>query len=565
MLTSAAFGQIQYTQEVVDACIPFVNGAGNYANNCYLSGLHNMAPNTCYHVRQSRINDGSVNTQYINDNAQDTWWWKTTTCATKVINVPVPGTYTLDPKCVEFHNGSGNYTANCYNSGLYNMQSGKCYEVNPARIADGTLPQTGSMNNNAADAWWWVEAECYNLVPIPNPNVLPGICNTNPSDATCQAFCTANPSDAFCVSNFCSVYPADPSCAVPSLCSNPADQACQNFCALNPDDNICGNTCLVDLNSAVCQNFCSLHAQDPRCQPPTPPTTRPNECVTDPNGSVCQAFCAANPTDGACDPTFCVNNPNDPNCFDKCINFVNGAGNYRQHCYKSGLENMQSGKCYRPNPARGNQIPVTGHMNNNAADGWWWVQTPCEKEFITPRNPGSWSLGSEKCVTFHNGSGHYVDHCYKSGLQNMAANKCYEVNPARKPSPYGDGSVPTYGHMNDDASNGWWWVETLCRDTIPARAGHPAPVYEGKVAPKAAPTLGEAEISLDNTTLSVTSTVADTKMLRVFDMNGKLLHSESFSGLAKDVDFAKFAGKGVLLVRITSGNKLVAMKKVSIR
>ena len=273
----------------------------------------------------------------------------------------------------------------------------------------------------------------------------------------------------------------------------------------------------------------------------------------------------ANPTDGACDPNFCVNNPNDPNCFDKCIDFVNGAGNYRQHCYKSGLENMQSGKCYKPNPARGNQIPVTGHMNNNAADGWWWVQTPCEKEFITPRNPGSWYLGSEKCVTFHNGSGHYVDHCYKSGLQNMAANKCYEVNPARKPSPYGDGSVPTYGHMNDDASNGWWWVETLCRDTIPARAGHPAPVYEGKVAPKAASTLGEAEISLDNTTLSVTSTVADAKMLRVFDMNGKLLHSESFNGMAKDVDFAKFAGKGVLLVRITSGNKLVAMKKVSIR
>ena len=540
MLTSAAFGQIQYTQVEVDACIPFVNGVGHYAENCYISGLKNMAPNTCYKVRQSRINDGSVpTTGHMNDDAADTWWWKTTACAKKFVSVPVPGTYTLDPKCVEFHNGSGNYTANCYNSGLLNMAENKCYTVNPDRKpypeGDGTVPQTGHMNNNAQDAWWWVETECYNLIPVPQTSAC-----SNPSDPACLAACRANPS---------------------------YDQACESvICTNDAYDAYCSNRCLVDRNSVGCMAFCAAVPTASVCQT-TPPVTNPTQesCLFDPDGQDCQNFCAANPADGACDPNFCVNNPNDPNCFDKCINFVNGDGHYRQHCYKSGLENMQSGKCYMPNPARGNQIPVTGHMNNNAADGWWWVQTACEKEYIIPRTPGSWSLGSEKCVTFHNGSGNYTANCYKSGLQHMAANKCYKVNPARKPYPDGDGSVPTYGHMNDDASDGWWWVETLCRDTIPARPGEPTPVFEGKVAPKAAPTLGEAEISLDNTTLSVTSTVADTKMLRVFDMNGKLLHSESFSGMAKDVDFAKFAGKGVLLVRITSGNKLVAMKKVSIR
>ena len=540
MLTSAAFGQIQYTQVEVDACIPFVNGVGHYAENCYISGLKNMAPNTCYKVRQSRINDGSVpTTGHMNDDAADTWWWKTTACATKFVSVPVPGTYTLDPKCVEFHNGSGNYTANCYNSGLLNMAENKCYTVNPDRKpypeGDGTVPQTGHMNNNAQDAWWWVETECYNLIPVPQTSAC-----SNPSDPACLAACMA---DATAYSN----------------CS-------EALCLVDPlDVTVCRSACSINSQGAACQAFCAVNPNAPECQNPVTPTTRPNECVTAPNGSVCQAFCATNPTDGACDPTFCVNNPNDPNCFDKCIDFVNGAGNYRQHCYKSGLENMQSGKCYKPNPARGNQIPVTGHMNNNAADAWWWVQTPCEKEFIAPRNPGSWTLGPEKCIHFVNGSGHYVDNCYSSGLKHMTANKCYAVNPARGYQPNGDGSAVTQGHINEYADNPWWWVETLCRDTIPARPGEPTPVFEGKVAPKAAPTLGEAEISLDNTTLSVSSTVADAKMLRVFDMNGKLLHSESFNGMAKDVDFAKFAGKGVLLVRITSGDKLVAMKKVSIR
>lgn len=580
MLASAAFGQISYTPGTAEGCIPFVNGSGNYANNCYISGLHNMAPNTCYHVRQSRINDGSVNTQYINDNAADTWWWKTTDCVKVPIQVPVQGTYTLDPKCVQFHNGSGHYADNCYNSGLINMDEDKCYAVNPARIADGSLPQNAHMNNNAHDTWWWVEAECYNLVPV----YPPSICNTAPSDPQCQSFCTGLPVNQFCQDNFCSVFPG--SCGGPTpVCNDITDPNCALACAADPtvssncsaalcyDDpdnaTICRPVCAVDRHGTACEAFCTRNPTDPACNGSgTTPVTTPTQedCLVDPLGQNCQDFCTAHPGDGACDANYCASNPNDPNCFDKCLNFVNGAGNYRQHCYKSGLENMQPGKCYKPNPARGNQIPVTGHMNNNAADGWWWVQTTCEKEYIIPRV--NWTLDVSKCVAFVHGSGNYVGKCFNSGLQNMPANnvaqnKCYKVNPDRVT----DGSAYTQ-YINNNAADLWWWVETLCQDTLPARAPRPAPVFEGKVAPKAvqaAPALGESEISVDNTTLSVTSTIADTKMLRVFDMNGKLLHSESFSGLAKDVDFAKFAGKGILLVRITSGNKLVAMKKVSIR
>ena len=571
MLASAAFAEIQYEEQWVDGCIPFVNGAGHYADNCYISGLQNMAPNTCYKVRQSRINDGSVpQTGHMNNNAADTWWWKTTECTQVKILVPIPGTYDLVPNCVEFQNGFGNFANKCYSSGLYNMSANTCYTVNPDRIADGSLPQTGYMNNNAADAWWWIETNCNTIVPLDPPT----ICNTTPNDGACKSFCMSSPNNSFCVSNFCSVFDTDPSCTGPSVCSDPSDPACLAACSADPnydskcqeafciaiplDVGACGAACSVNPYGEACQNHCALVPNDPAC-PTTPATTATQEaCLLDPDGADCQAFCTANPNDGACKADYCVDNPNDPNCFDKCINFVQGKGGYGDNCYKSGLLNMD-GKCYTMNPAR---APAPQNINNNAADGWWWVETACEKEYIIPRV--NWSLQPKGCVPFVNGFGNFANKCYSSGLLNMAENnvaenKCYEVNPDR----IADGSLPQFGYMNNNAADAWWWVETLCADTVPPRP------FEGKVAPKAAPkaapVLGESQISVDNTTLSVTSTVADTKMLRVFDMNGKLLHSESFSGMAKDVDFAKFAGKGVLLVRITSGNKLVGMKKVSIR
>lgn len=59
------------------ACIAFVNGTGSYGSNCYKSGLLNMAANTCYIMNSAR---GTAPT-WINNNATDTYWWSTTSCA----------------------------------------------------------------------------------------------------------------------------------------------------------------------------------------------------------------------------------------------------------------------------------------------------------------------------------------------------------------------------------------------------------------------------------------------------------------------------------------------------
>ena len=62
-----------------------------------------------------------------------------------------------------------------YSSGLYNMEPGKCYSLNPAR---GT--QHGWINTNAQDSWWWREVDCETGDKVDNNRV--GACPGFPLD-----------------------------------------------------------------------------------------------------------------------------------------------------------------------------------------------------------------------------------------------------------------------------------------------------------------------------------------------------------------------------------------------
>lgn len=59
----------------------------------------------------------------------------------------------------------------------------------------------------------------------------------------------------------------------------------------------------------------------------------------------------------------------------------------------------------------------------------------------------------ETCGEFVNGVGGYGEHCYSSGLSNMAVSTCYTLNPDR-------GTPPAW--INADASDAFWWRETPC-------------------------------------------------------------------------------------------------------
>lgn len=59
-----------------------------------------------------------------------------------------------------------------------------------------------------------------------------------------------------------------------------------------------------------------------------------------------------------------------------CIAFENGLGHYGEHCYKSGLLNMEAGACYTMNPDRSNDNPQW--INNIATETWWWKKVSCD-------------------------------------------------------------------------------------------------------------------------------------------------------------------------------------------
>ena len=142
-----------------------------------------------------------------------------------------------------------------------------------------------------------------------------------------------------------------------------------------------------------------------------------------------------------------------------CIAFVNGVYGYNEHCYNSGLEEMAEDKCYTMNPDR---VPdgVPQWINNKASDTHWWVETNCDGSGISGGGTSSATITSSAssfgaCIAFVNGVYGYNEHCYNSGLEEMAEGKCYTMNPARVP----DG-VPQW--INNKASDTHWWVETTC-------------------------------------------------------------------------------------------------------
>jgi len=135
---------------VCQVCKPFIAGPNASYNHeeVFISGLNNMEPGKCYGLNPDR------GTQYgwINDNAQDRWWWEERPCdGSKLIEPVTPsGCRNYKP------NTNAVYTTNdCFSAGLNNMEPGKCYGLNPDR---GT--QYGWINNDAQDRWWWREVPC---------------------------------------------------------------------------------------------------------------------------------------------------------------------------------------------------------------------------------------------------------------------------------------------------------------------------------------------------------------------------------------------------------------------
>ena len=163
-----------------------------------------MAEGKCYTMNPDRAKEGVPH--YISNRASDKWWWVETSCGEVVVSsssetpvssssevvssssetpvssssevvsssseTPVSSSSEIVSSssevvssssevvvstCIAFKNGTGDYNKNCYNSGLRNMEAGKCYTMNADRVKEG-VPQW--INEEANQTWWWSVVSC---------------------------------------------------------------------------------------------------------------------------------------------------------------------------------------------------------------------------------------------------------------------------------------------------------------------------------------------------------------------------------------------------------------------
>ncbi len=238
---------------------------------------------------------------------------------------------------------------------------------------------------------------------------------------------------------------------------------------------------------------------------------------------------------------------------------------------------MEEGKCYKLKDDRANDVKGQQWINDRANDNWWWEETECGEVVVSSSSEES-SSSSEpesssseivvaKCVEFVNGSGDYNGKCFNAGLNEMAEGKCYALNPER-------GQVNDIW-INNRAVDTYWWSEVSCGDDVVAPK---APILaEPKPAPAkvigrdngtlalATAVEAKASMAVANNMLSIATTSNGTKSVKIFSVRGDMLLSETFSGAAKTVDMAQFAGKGAVIVRLVEGRKVLATKRIAVR
>ena len=116
--------------------------------------------------------------------------------------------------------------------------------------------------------------------------------------------------------------------------------------------------------------------------------------------------------------------------------------------FKDGLDNMEDGKCYSLNPARGTQ---RGWINTNAQDSWWWREVDCETGNKVDNN----RVGSCPGFPLDNVPSNPKNACFAYN------GTCYKCNPARG----SECSNSWLWQGSFTSSNvGWWYEEVDCYD-----------------------------------------------------------------------------------------------------
>ena len=121
---------------------------------------------------------------------------------------------------------------------------------------------------------------------------------------------------------------------------------------------------------------------------------------------------------------------------------------YPDQIFKDGLDNMEAGKCYSLNPARGTQY---GWISTNAQDSWWWREVDCETGNKVDNN----RVGACPGFPLDNVPSNPRNACFAYN------GTCYKCNPARG----SECSNSWLWQGSFTPSNvGWWYEEVNCED-----------------------------------------------------------------------------------------------------
>ena len=121
---------------------------------------------------------------------------------------------------------------------------------------------------------------------------------------------------------------------------------------------------------------------------------------------------------------------------------------YPDQIFKDGLDNMEAGKCYSLNPARGTQY---GWISTNAQDSWWWREVDCETGNKVDNN----RVGACPGFPLDNVPSNPRNACFAYN------GTCYKCNPARG----SECSNSWLWQGSFTPSNvGWWYEEVDCEN-----------------------------------------------------------------------------------------------------
>ncbi len=233
-------------------------------------------------------------------------------------------------KCVTFVNGSGDYNGKCFNAGLNDMTEGKCYMLNPDRGEVRDL----WINNRAVDSWWWVETSCGD-----EPESSSSVEESSSSEEV-----SSSSEEVSSSSEEVSSSSEEVSSSSEEVSSSSEEVSSSSEEVSSSSEEVSSSS--EDVSSSSEEVSSSSEASSSSVE------SSSSEVVV-----------------------------------SKCVEFVNGSGDYNGKCFNAGLNDMTAGKCYKLNPDRGEVREKW--INNRAVDSWWWVETSCfdEPEVILVKDP----------------------------------------------------------------------------------------------------------------------------------------------------------------------------------